>query len=87
MPAQLTQNLTREIADKININDIIAGVPGVSFLITLAQAIGVLVLIYIIFLIVRAASGIKTASRLKRIAEVVESIDKKLDILTNKKKK
>ena len=86
MASELVQNITSEVASKININDIISGVPGVSMLVTIAKAIGVLVLIYIAFLIIKAIVGIKSSLRLKRIAEGVESIDKKLDVLIKKKK-
>ena len=87
MASELVQNITGEVASKLNINDIVSAIPGVSILVTIAKAIGVLVLIYISFLIVKAFIGIKSASRLKRIADSVESIDKKLDLLVGKRKK
>jgi len=87
MASQLVQNVTSEVASKLNINDLVSAIPGVSMLVTIAKAIGVLVLIYISFLIVKAFIGIKSSLRLKRIAEGVESIDKKLDLLVGKKKK
>jgi len=56
-------------------------------LINILEAIGIVVLIYIIFLIIRAFFAINTNRRIKKISENVEQINSKLDNLVKKKKK
>lgn len=51
------------------------------------KAIGIAVLVYIIFLIIKSIYNLKTARRIKRIEEKVNEIDDKLDSITKKKKK
>jgi hypothetical protein len=88
-------NSSLPISSRDAISGIINNLPsdlgsGVGFLITLAKAIGVVLFIYIVFLIIRAVTQIGSARRLKRIAEGVDNINKKLDLLVgtkNKKKK
>jgi heme exporter protein D len=58
---------------------------GVAFVITLAKAVGIAVLIYIAFLIVKSVVQTRQALRIKSMQETLEQINKKLDILVGKK--
>ena len=60
---------------------------SVSFLMTLAKAVGIAFLIYIAFLIVKSVVQTRQALRIKSIEQNVVEINKKLDILTDKKSK
>ena len=59
---------------------------GLSTLITIGKAIGIAILVYVIFLIIKAIVQIGYARRIKRIANNVEEINKKMDILISGKK-
>lgn len=63
------------------------GVPGIHSLITIGKAVGIAVLIYIIFLIVRTVTQILYSLRFKKVALNVEEINKKMDTLIGKNKK
>jgi len=65
----------------------IANIPGVSTLVKISQAVGIVILIYFIFLIIRAITQINTSRRFKKLVKSVEEINKKLDVLIDKKKK
>ena len=70
------------------IGDLVKGIinlQGVTDIILIIKTVGVLIALYIIFLIIRAISQISMASRLKRIANNVEQINSKLDLLVGKK--
>lgn len=56
-----------------------------TFLLNIAKAIGILFIIYIAFLIVRAIIQTRQALRIKSIAENVEAINRKLDSLVHHK--
>ncbi len=86
MAGELTQNISYAIADKLNASEIFRAVPGMDVLIMILQAAGVLFIIYLLFMIIRSITGINTSRRLRRIAENVEQINKKLDVLVKKKK-
>lgn len=58
-----------------------------TFLLNLAKAIGILFIIYLAFLIVRAIIQTRQALRIKAIAEDVASINRKLDALIHRKEK
>lgn len=72
---ELTQQLSVYILDKL------------SPLITIFKVVGIVILIYIIFLIVRAWFRWKTAYNIGEISRNVEQINEKLDILVGKKAK
>lgn len=61
------------------------GLPGVSDILLIIKAVGILIALYIIFLIIRAISQISMASRLKVLAKNVEEINSKMDLLVGKK--
>jgi len=86
MDSELAQNVSTTIAGKINASDILKAIPGIDILVMILQAVGVLFIIYLLFMIIRAITGINTSRRLKRVAEGVEDINKKLDILVKRKK-
>lgn len=64
--------------------NVISGVPGISDIIMLGKAIGIAVLIYIIFLIIRSVTQILYSLRFKKVAKNVEDINQKMDILISK---
>jgi len=83
-----------EIIKNVNISvkDVIGSMPpdlALSFgtLITILKAIGIVFLIYLVFLIVRSILGIIEKRRIKKIYEIVIEMDKKLDMLLKKKDK
>jgi hypothetical protein len=57
------------------------GLPGISTLINIGKAVGIAVLIYIIFLIVRTVTQILYSLRFRKVAQNVEDINKKMDLL------
>ena len=60
---------------------------SVSFLMTLAKVAGIAFLIYLGFLIVKSIVQTRQALRIKSIEQNVKDINRKLDILTDKKSK
>ena len=60
--------------------------PGLSFIVTLSKAIGIAILVYIGFLIIKTLVQTRQAFRIKSIAVNVEQINKKLDSLIKDKK-
>ena len=58
---------------------------GMSFLISLGKAIGIAVLVYVVFLIVRTILQIRYNLRFKYLVKNVEEINNKMDNLIGKK--
>jgi hypothetical protein len=52
-----------------------------------AKVLGVVVIIYILFLIVRTFFQIRSARKIRKMAENIEEINKKMDILLKGRKK
>jgi len=74
----------------LNMSEIIEGLSPMlsdklSPLITIFKAVGIVLLVYIIFLILKALFSWRASHRLKIIAKNVEEINEKLDILIKKK--
>ncbi len=65
----------------------IYGMPGISQLINIGKAVGIAVLIYLIFLIVKTITEILYSLRFKRLTKNVDEINKKMDLLIAKEKK
>lgn len=81
-----------EIAGGMSVKDIIGALPPellskIDFLITIAKAIGIILVIYIILLIIRWISDMLRNRRIKKIYNKVNEIDEKLDLLLKKKGK
>ena len=57
---------------------------NITFLFTLAKAIGVVFLIYLVFLIIKSIINIRQALRTKSIEANVIEINKKLDVIIGK---
>lgn len=76
-------NLTSEVWKSFPV-DIIG---GFSFIISLAKIAGVLVLIYLAFLIIQAVIKIRQSLRLKQMQEDISEIKDSLAILAHKKSK
>lgn len=85
--AVFNPNVTSAIASTIDTSSMLSNIPGIDLLVKILQAVGIVFLIYLVFQIIRAITGINTSRRLKKIANGVESIDKKLDVLIGKRKK
>ena len=66
--------------------EIMKNVPGIESLVKIGQAIGIAVLVYIIFLIIKSISQVKYSMRFKRLVKAVEEINKKMDTLIGKRK-
>jgi len=66
---------------------ILTNVPGFDLLVKIFQVVGVLFIIYLVFMIIRAFAGWKSARKLSIIAKNVEEINSKLDSLVGKKSK
>ncbi|MDO8516822.1 MAG: hypothetical protein Q7S33_01735 [Nanoarchaeota archaeon] len=70
------------------ISNIISGLaPQLAPLMGILQAVGIIFLIYIIILIIKAILNIRTGFKVSKIAKNVEEINQKLDVLTKIKKK
>jgi len=54
---------------------------GLEFIIKLGKIAGILIIIYVIFIIIKALLSLGKAHRIKKISNNVEEISKKLDIL------
>ena len=59
----------------------------ISPLITIFKAVGIVLIIYFGYLIIKAIIGLRHRNRVKNIEKKVEEIDKKLDLLLKKEKK
>jgi hypothetical protein len=80
------------VLEELNLTagDLVRGVIGVllerfTWLMTFIKAVGILVIIYSIYLIIKVFRDMKMRSRVKRIEGKVSLIDKKLDILLKQK--
>lgn len=83
-----------DIFSVVNTSEIGEGIVGellppildkISPLITIFKAVGIAVFVYIIFLIIKAFLGWRTASKIRKIDKNVAEINKKLDLLVKKK--
>jgi len=62
-------------------------IKSIGILITILKAVGIVFLIYLVFLIVRSILNIIEKRRIKKIYNAVLEMDKKLDVLVKKKEK
>lgn len=80
-------NVTSILNNSIIQGDITTKITGgLDNVILILKAIGVLILIYIIFLIIRWVSDILRNRRIKKIYEKVNEIDEKVDMLLERSK-
>lgn len=73
-----------QVFSDLNWSNIISGIPGINSLLVLGKAIGIAILIYIIFLIIRGITSILHSRRTKNLLKNVEEINQKMDILIGK---
>ena len=80
------------VLEELNLTagDLIRGFIGIllerfTWLITAIKAVGILVIIYSLYLIIKVFRDMKMRSRIKTIGSKVNSIEEKLDILLKKK--
>ncbi|MBM3247298.1 hypothetical protein FJZ17_02040 [Candidatus Pacearchaeota archaeon] len=66
---------------------ILTNVPGFDLLVKIFQVVGILFIIYLVFMIIRAFAGWKSARKLSIIAKNIEEINSKLDSIIGKKSK
>jgi hypothetical protein len=59
-------------------------VPGMNIVIKLFQVAGALAILYLVFLIMKAFAGFRSAKKLTIIANHIQQIDKKMDALIAK---
>ena len=71
-PGAITKELLPGILDKL------------SPLVTIFKALGIVLIVYFIFLILKALFSWKSASRVRRIAKNLEEINEKMDVLISK---
>lgn len=82
-------NVVGAIADK---TDFWKGLPpdiisGIGTLVVILKAVGIVFLIYLVFMIVRSILNLIEKRRIKEIHRKIFEIDKKLDKILEKKKK
>lgn len=65
----------------------LVNLPGVSNLVKILSAVGIILFIYFIFLIIRTISQIKHNANIKKLAKNVEEINSKMDVLIGRKGK
>ena len=58
--------------------------PVLTPLITIFKAVGIAILIYVVFLIIRAFLNLKATLRIRKISQNVEEINSKLDLIVHK---
>lgn len=73
-----------EVLKSVDWPNLIGGIPGIGDLIMIGKAVGVAVLVYIIFLIIRSITQILYSRRFGRMTKNVEQINQKMDILISK---
>jgi hypothetical protein len=61
--------------------DSLKNMSGASSLIKIGQAVGIVVLVYIIFLIIRAITDILASLRFKKMNRNISEINKKMDLI------
>jgi len=69
--------LSGEISEKV--------ISSISPLVTIFKVVGIAVLVYVIFLIIKALFRWRTMSKIGKISKNVEQINRKLDILIKRK--
>lgn len=75
-----------------NMSDLVLVLPSGALgrlegLITIFKAVGIAVLVYVVYLLVRGFFTFKRIKRMRHIEKKVDAIDKKLDMLLKDKKK
>jgi hypothetical protein len=66
--------------------DVTTGIPGIGDLVVIGKAVGVVAIVYIVFLIIRSIVSINYSLRFKKLANNVDEINQKMDYLIGKKK-
>ncbi len=84
-----------DIIPGLNTSDIFQGVwasmppqfsSGIGLMLTLAKAIGIIFIIYLVFLVIQSIVRIREALRMKSMANNIEEINQKLSILVGSKR-
>ena len=70
------------VTNTTGIIDILSSLPGVSLLIKIFQIAGVIIIIYVAFLILKSILNIRRNIRLKKIMESLKRIERKVDKLS-----
>ena len=88
MVADVASNITEGVFEGVSdaASDVFEGVAPLvvdklSPLITIFKAVGIAILVYVIFLIIRAVFRWRTVSKLGKIAKNVQEINEKFDVL------
>ena len=71
----------------LDLGNVISNIPGIDMLVKIGQIAGIVVIVYVVFLIIRGLMQWKYTRRVKSIAKNVDEINQKLDLLIGKKQK
>jgi len=73
-----------ESVSNISWNSVLSNIPGFQSLMKVGIALGIVILVYIIFLIIRSIGSLSYMLRFRRLSRSVEEINQKMDILIGK---
>lgn len=80
-----------EVLKNVDWPNLVGGIPGIGDLVLIGKAVGIVVIVYVVFLIIRSITQILYSRRFGRMTKSVEEINEKMDILIeslgNKSKK
>jgi len=62
-------------------------IPGMSTILQISKAVGIVIIIYLIVLIFQAVLQMRQSLRFKNLVKNVEEMNKKMDLLIRKKKR
>ena len=62
----------------------ISTIPGIEGLVTIGKTLGIVAIIYVVFLIISSIVQVLYSLRFKKLAQNVEEINKKMNVLIGK---
>jgi hypothetical protein len=74
------ENFTANISSD-SITNTFLSIPGISSIMKLGKAVGIAILVYIIFMIVRTITQIISSRRSGRMIKNIDEINRKMDII------
>jgi hypothetical protein len=73
-----------ESVSNISWNSVLSNIPGFQSLMKVGIALGIVIIVYVVFLIIRTIGSISYTFRFRRLSRSVEEINQKMDILIGK---
>lgn len=73
-----------EVLKNIDWPNLVGGIPGIGDLVLIGKAVGIVVIVYLVFLIIRSVTQILYSRRFGKMAKNVEQINQKMDVLISK---